>query len=292
MKILVTGASGFIGTYLVRRLEKLGYNVFGIDEKTLDIRNREAVKTFFKKRRFDTVFHLASLLPGFPQDHTFDAYMRVNGFGTLYLLEAAAKTHVKRFIYSSSVSVYSCSQTPMPAKELYAAPESFYGLSKFIGERLCEIVRKATGLSTVSLRYSSVYGFGQKPNSVLAIFLMRALQNRDLQIQGTGKRTQDFVYVEDVVSANLKAAFSSKVEGVFNIGSGQEISVQELAEIILRVFSESKSRIKKIQASEKQNEERFALDMQRTKKELGFTPKFTLVKGLSDYKKNIYEKNA
>lgn len=288
LKILLTGADGFIGKYLVSKLKKLGYDVTGISKRECDITNKKVVKNLFKEKNFGIIFHLAAFTPQkLEEEKDFENLFSVNVLGTLNLLETSLEKGVKKFIYSSSSSVYNRQDISIPAKEEYVSPENIYGISKLAGENLCEIFRKKHKLKTISLRYSSVYGFGQKEGSVLPIFIEKALKDEDIVIFGKGERTQDFIYVEDVVEANIKSVFS-KTEGVFNIGSGKETSMIELAKTILEVFSESKSQIIKKQV-DNYNEGRFFLNIQKARKELGFVARYSLKEGLRKYKKMIYE---
>jgi len=296
-KVLITGATGFIGRHLYRKLKELGYGVTGLSFEGgeidgdkiifLDITNKTAVDNFFKKGKFDFIFHLAAFIPKRMEDYNLEKCLRVNGLGTHNLLLTAKERGVDKFIYSSSASIYNRRNTLMPAKEDYAAPENIYGLSKLVGENLCELFRRSFNLKTVSLRYASVYGQGQEPYCVLPIFIEKVLNNDDIEVFGSGDRTQDFIYVKDVVNANIKAAFL-KAEGIFNIGSGKETSTLDLAKTILKISPENKSKIKK-KPTIKEDKTHFFLDVRKAKKELNFQAKYSLERGLQDYKKAIYE---
>lgn len=287
-KILLTGKDGFIGNYLFSRLKELGHKVVGISKDECDITKKEDVFKLFKKGKFNVVFHLAAFIPERGEDKKdFNQMFLVNVLGTLNFLEASKRYKVKKFIYSSSASVYNREETPMLTKEEYASPKSVYGLTKLFGENLCGIFYKNYNLSTVSLRYSSVFGYGQRLNSVLPIFMHKAFQDKNIDIFGEGERSQDFIYVKDVVEANIKAGFSG-AQGVFNIGSGKGTSMMELAKIILKVFHNSKSKIVKKQLKS-YDKSHFFLNIKKAKKELGFKPKYSLEKALKEYKEMIYE---
>lgn len=296
MKVLMTGASGFIGKHLFNKLIDLDYDVLGISHSGGEIRgcriisvnvtDKNSLERVFKGNHFEIVFHLAAMVPNNPEDSEIEGYLSVNIEGVYNLLKLCKKYSIKKVVYSSSESVYNRKTTVLPANEEDSGPENVYGISKLAGENLCEMFRRSYGLKTISLRYSSVFGEGQEFSSVLPIFLSKALKNEDIVVFGTGERTQDFIYVKDVVEANIKAAFS-KAEGIYNIGSGKEISVITVAKTIKKVFSESKSKIKSEKAA---NEDisRFVFDIGKAKKELGFSPKYTLEEGLKDLKM-IYE---
>ena len=296
-KVLITGATGFIGKHLYCKLRDLKYDVVGISFEGgeinrdkiiyLDITKKEEVDKFIKNKKFNIIFHLAAFIPKTKENYNLEKCLKINGLGTYNLLLAAKNRRVDKFIYSSSASIYSRKNTRMPAKESCFAPENIYGLSKLVGENLCELFRRNFNLKTVSLRYASVYGQGQEPYCVLPLFIEKVLNNDDIEVFGSGKRTQDFIYVKDVINANIKAAFS-KTEGVFNIGSGKEISILDLATIILKIYPESKSKIKS-KPMVNEDKTRFFLDVKRAKKELNFHTKYSLEDGINDYKKAIYE---
>lgn len=296
-KVLVTGATGFIGKYLYRKLKELKYDVTGISFEggkidgdkiiALDITNKETVERFFIGKKFKIIFHLAAFIPKKTENRDFKKNFNVNCLGTYNLLVASEKNKIDKFVYSSSASIYNRQTVPMPAKEEFANPENIYGISKLAAENLCELFRRNYNLKTVSLRYSSVYGMGQEPYCVLPIFIEKVFKNEAIKVFGSGKRTQDFIYVKDVVDANIKAAFS-RAEGVFNVGSGREISTLKLARTIIKVFSKSKSKIKK-EIVTAEDKTRLFLDAEKAKKGLKFSAKYSLEKGLSDYKKLIYE---
>lgn len=300
MKILITGATGFIGKYLFRRLTDLNHNVFGISQSggeidgfeivSVDITDVNSLEEFFNGKRFDVVFHLAALVPGKSGSINAEKYFKVNVFGTNNLLTVSEKYRVKKFIYSSSASVYNRKITILPAREECASPENIYGVTKLAAENLCEIFRIENKLKTACLRYSSVFGYGQEPSSVLPIFIKKVIDDEHIVIFGSGTRTQDFIYVKDVVEANIKAAFS-KAGGIYNISSGKEISVIELAKTIKKVFWESKSVIKN---KREKNEDRsqFVFDIKKAKEELHFVTKYSLEAALKDYKKVMYENRS
>lgn len=296
MKILITGSTGFIGKYLFRRLIDLNHNVFGISRAggkidgrkiySLDLTDLDSLNNIFAKNRFDIVFHLAALIPKGSESIDLRKYFKINVLGVNNLLTISEKHKVKKFIYSSSGSVYSRKVTVMPAREDHSSPENIYGVTKLAGENLCEISRINNKVKTICLRYSSVFGYGQEPSSVLPHFIKKAMDGEQIVIFGSGARTQDFIYIKDVVEANMKAAFSKAV-GIYNIGSGRKTSVIALAKTIKKVFSENGSGIV-FNGIENEDKSRFVLDITKAKNELGFLPEYTLELGLKDLKM-IYE---
>jgi len=141
-------------------------------------------------------------------------------------------------------------------------------------------------LETISLRLTSVYGFGQDTYCVLPIFGERAIGNEDIEVWGSGSRTQDFIYVGDVVSALIKAAFS-EATGIFNVGSGEETSMISLAEAVKCVFNPSVTIVTK--PVEEEDTTRFFLDVSKAKREWGFIARFPLLSGLDQYKRRWEE---
>ncbi|PIU15333.1 hypothetical protein COT20_01810 [bacterium (Candidatus Gribaldobacteria) CG08_land_8_20_14_0_20_39_15] len=299
-KILITGASGFIGRHLYQRLKKMGYDITGVsfeggkidqDEITaLDITDQEAVEIFFNRRVFDTVFHLAAYLPSKSEEEYYNVRkgFLINGLGTYNLLMASRKQGVSKFIYSSSASVFNRLSHKISVKEKeIACCENVYGITKLAGENLCEFFRKKYGLKTVCLRYASVYGPGEKNQGVIQFFLKRALAGETLEVFLGGERTQDFIYVKDAAEANFRAALS-QAEGVYNIGSGEETAVIDLARLIIKVCR-SKSKIVKAPFL-KEDKSRFFLDIARAKKDLNFFPGYSLAQGLKEYKNYLCKK--
>ncbi len=258
MKCLVTGGAGFIGSHLAERLLSRGYEVTAIDdlstgkEKNLAAcfnhkhftfakKNiKDNLENLFKREKFDWVFHLAAkprvqYSIDYPQE-THDNNIN----GTLNLLLLSRKYQIKRFIFSSSSSVYG-DQTTLPLTETMGlSPISPYALQKMTGEFYCRLFTLIYKLETVSLRYFNVYGPRQNPDgdysNLIPKFIRLIKSGESPKIYGNGKQTRDFTYVSDVVRANILAATSrnKKVLGnYFNIGGGKNYSVNEVTKKIL-----------------------------------------------------------
>ncbi|MDI6815492.1 MAG: NAD-dependent epimerase/dehydratase family protein [Dehalococcoidales bacterium] len=188
----------------------------------------------------DFVFHLAAL-PSVPRSiKDPQATNEVNITGTLNVLLAARDNKVRKVIYSSSSSVYG--DTPvLPKKEdLLLCPQSFYAVTKLCGEYYCQVFQQVYGLNTICLRYFNSYGPRQDPNSqyaaVIPRFISRALEGKPPIIFGDGEQTRDFTFIKDVMEANILAA-ESDATGVFNIGSGNRITINDLAKLIARLLA-------------------------------------------------------
>lgn len=251
MRILVTGGAGFIGSHLVDKLIAEGHTVAIVDNMSTGLEknlNRNAVfyekdifksdlAGIFKYFQFDIVFHLAGQinLRDSLKNPIQDA--EINIMGSLKLIELACKFKVKQFIFSSTGGAIYDPEAPQPwTTSSPCKPLSPYGLSKLTVESYLEIARNTHGLNSTILRYSNVYGPRQNAHGeagVVAIFMNNMLANRPLKIFGDGEQTRDFVYVQDVVQANLMVMNSNRY-GTFNVSTGVETSVNKVAEMISR----------------------------------------------------------
>ena len=238
-KIVVTGGAGFIGSHLVEALKASGYEVgvydIALDQK-LDVRDLASTREFLKGARY--VFHLAAI-PSvqYSLEHPEETN-QTNLVGTLNVLIAAKEAGVKRVVFASSCAVYGDVEIFPTNETAPAQPKSPYALEKFESEEYLKLFSRIHNLQTVSLRYFNVYGLNQKDTgtyaSVIAKFLKLKRGGQKLTITGDGKQTRDYIHVSDVVRANMKALKSDKVGRgeVINIGFGQEISVNTVAELI------------------------------------------------------------
>ena len=249
MKALVTGGEGFIGTSVVRLLLKEGHEVVVIDDESsptsrfykvapaeyhrLDIRDKKIYPLF---EGVDWVFHLAARSRIQPSlidpEETFD----VNVMGTLNVLQAARDAGVSKVVYSGSSSYYGL-ENPVPNRE-EMPPDCLnpYAASKHQGELLCKMYSSLWGVPTIVLRYFNVYG-PREPRTgqyapVIGLFKRLRDAGEMLTIVGNGEQRRDFVHVEDVAYANYLAAQSDILHDVFNVGSGTNYSVNEVAEMV------------------------------------------------------------
>lgn len=245
----MTGGAGFIGSHIVDTLS-LHNNVIVVDNLSsgrigninqkskflkLCIENKDkSLEKIFKEYKPEIIFHLAAI-PGVNYSvlNPIDSH-KTNVDGTLNLLELSAKYKVKRFIFSSSSSVYGDTDIIPTPETVPLNPKSPYALQKKIGEEYCKLFSELYGLDTVCLRYFNVMGprqYGDSPySSVVSLFANSIKNNTNPIIYGDGEQSRDFCPVENVVHANILAAqYSGKFSGdVFNIGCGQSISVNKL----------------------------------------------------------------
>ncbi|MFQ6137178.1 MAG: GDP-mannose 4,6-dehydratase [Candidatus Hydrothermarchaeales archaeon] len=292
-KVLVTGGAGFIGSHLVEALCD-DHDVVVIDDlSTGKLENLENVReriVLHKKsildkgikedlRDVEVIFHHAAQIDvrRSVEDPMYD--LDVNGKGTINLIENAPD--LERMIYASSGGAVYGEPEYLPVDENHKTePISPYGISKLVGEKYLDYYSYTYGLKTCSLRYGNVYGPRQDPlgeAGVIAIFLDRLSKNKRPIIFGDGEQTRDFVHVTDVVEANLLAM---EREGVFNIGTGVETSVNGLVQIMSKVIGRG---IEPSYADERKGEvKRIYLDIRKAREILGWEPRTTLEEGIKD----------
>jgi len=202
-----------------------------------------------------------------------------NATGTLTLLEAARNSDSKKIINASSSSVYGTVKY-LPFDEDHPTyPISPYGVSKLMAEHYCRVFTDLYGLPSVSLRYFTVYGPGIRPDLAIHLFTRQALKNEPLTIFGTGDKTRDFTYIDDIVDANLLSL--TKGNGVYNIGGGHRVSIHELAEKIIEITRSSS--IIEYKESKKGDAEHTFANTKKAHGELGWSPKISLDQGLKRY---------
>lgn len=294
-KVVVTGGAGFIGSNLVDALVAKGFDVHVIDNlaegkkenvnpkatlHTVSITDRTAIAPVINGAEF--VFHLAAL-PRVQYSIDFPVESNeVNVIGTLNVLVAAKDAKVKKVVFSASAAAYG-DQSTMPLHEdMKAEPKSPYGLHKYIGELYCKLSSEIYGLPTVCLRYFNVYGPRQSEEGAYALLIARFLklrrEGKPLSITGTGEQTRDFVHVRDIVRANILAAESETVgKGeVINIGTGTNVSVNKIAELIGGKTEYIPARLEPKDA---------LADNSKAKKLLHWEPQVTLEEGIAEVKK-------
>lgn len=256
MKVLVTGGAGFIGSHIVEYFQgradirvidnlRTGFknNLAGFSHEFIEasILDRDSVRRAMEGT--DYVFHLAAMI-SVPEsmDKPVEC-TEINTIGTLVVLEEAARAGVKKLCLSSSAAVYGDNPVSPKVETMAPEPRSPYAVTKLDGEYYCAMFAREGRLQTASLRYFNVFGPRQDPKSQYAaavpIFIDRALGNQPLTIFGDGEQTRDFVFVKDVVAANVFAATQPVVSGVFNVACGRRISIGELAGTVCRLTGSS-----------------------------------------------------
>jgi UDP-glucose 4-epimerase len=300
MKALVTGGAGFIGSNLVDALLARGDEVVVLDDLStgrrknldgaiqnggtlaeVDIREAEAVTDLVGRTKPEVIFHLAAQIDVRRSVADPAADARINVEGTANVLSAAQAHGVRRFVNTSTGGAIYGEGRQLPAPEDHpSAPEAPYGLSKWCAEQYCAIFTRLHGLSTVSLRYGNVYGPRQDPlgeAGVIAIFCGKLLDGGRATIFGDGTQTRDYVYVDDVVDSNLRAA-EADVTGPINIGLGQQKSVLDIVEVL---NEQAPDGFQPEHAPPRPGEvQHIALDASRAREELGWEAKVELEEGL------------
>jgi UDP-glucose 4-epimerase len=293
VKVLVTGGAGFIGSHIAHAWLKRGAqvrildnfrtgkreNLAGLDVELIQGSVTDSAMVEQAVADVDVVHHLAALV-SVPEsvEHPIEAE-QINTIGTIVLLSAAAQAGVKAFVFSSTSAIYGNVDRPQHSESDLPAPVSPYAISKLAGEYYVSLANGRNGMRTVALRYFNVFGPRQDPTSpyaaAVSIFFARAIEGKPLTIFGDGEQTRDFIYVDDVVSANLLAA--EKGEGVYNVAAGRRITINELAKTI-RQIAGSNSPI--VHAAERPGDVRHSRGAIERLAALGWRPQISLHDGL------------
>jgi len=264
-KIILTGGAGFIGSCLARELISQGHNVSIVDDLSTgkkenvpegclffqnDICDIKSLEQIFAVVKPEIVFHVAAK----PRVQFSIQYPQLtnesNITGTLNMLVAAKKYNVKRFIYSSSSSIYGDQDTLPFVETMRPNPMSPYALQKYVGECYCNLYNKIYGLETVNLRYFNVYGPGMDPGGscacAIAKFIIQSKNSEPFTVWGDGRQRRSNCFISDVVRANILAAFSDDkniIGKAFNIGSETNQSVIEIIEMIKKLAKKNLTEI-------------------------------------------------
>jgi len=295
MKILVTGGAGFIGSHIVDALIEKGHKVSVIDnmvtgqkenfnlKATFYIRSiTDDISDIFEKERPEVVFHLAAHidLRESVENPLFDANSNI--IGSINILENMRKFGSKKIILSSTSATYGDDvKIPTTEKEK-ENPNSPYGITKLSVEKYMQFYKSVYGINFVSLRYANAYGPRQNPKGeagVIAIFTDKILTGGQPIINGTGEQTRDYLYVKDIVKANM-LALEKNVNGIFNVSTGVETSVNELFRKMVEL---TKVRVKEVHVPAPPGERaRSCLSHEKIKKELGWKPEYDIERGIKD----------
>jgi UDP-glucose 4-epimerase len=306
MRAVVTGGAGFIGSAVVDALCAAGIQVLVVDDLShgsllnlenarrmgaqfaeLDICDGPALTEELRLFAPDWVFHFAAQVNVRVSmvETTFDA--SVNILGSLNVFAAAAAAGARRVVKTSTGgAIYGETEVFPTPETVQAAPASAYGLSKLAAERYADWFRRARGLDIVTLRYGNVYGPRQDPSGdagVIAAFCDAALHRRAPTIFGDGEQTRDFVFVSDIVAANLAAARAPRLaHHTYNVGTGREVSVTELAEAVAVAAGLTQEDFRPHYRPARAGElRRSCLDVRRVRHDLGVSASVELSVGLS-----------
>ena len=295
MRILVSGGAGFIGSHVVDHLVQEGHQVAVIDNLStgkrknlnkyarfykMDIQSK-SVDRVFRQERPMILIHLAAQMDvrRSTEDPVFDA--NVNILGTINLLEHAVRHGVRKVLFASSGGAVYGEQQSFPAQETHETdPLSPYGISKLAGEKYLIYYHHVTGLKFVALRFGNVYGPRQDSEGeagVIAIFTKKFLKGDQPIINGTGKQTRDFVYVDDVVEA-IKGTLALDIQGIYNVGTGKETTINDCFKMLKKLTG---SDCKNLYGPAKKGEQlRSVLDMTKLRHTFDWEPQVNISEGL------------
>lgn len=299
-KVVVTGGAGFIGSNLAELLADRGYHVIILDD--LSTGKKENIDALLKRPSVEFiqgsitdltllqkvfknaiyVFHQAAI-PSVPRSiENPKASHEVNATGTLNVLLAARDNGIKKVIYASSSSVYGDTPTLPKVEDMIPNPQSPYAITKLTGEYYCRVFERVYGLPTVCLRYFNVYGPNQDPKSQYAAaipkFISNIVKNRPPIIFGDGEQSRDFTFIRDVTKANILVA-ESDTSGIFNIGRGERLTVNQLTDLIIKLMG---CGVKPIYYDSRVGDVRHSLADISKAKEFGYQPKYSLMVGLKE----------
>ena len=294
MRVLVTGGAGFIGSHVVEHFQgkaevrvldnlRSGFkkNLDGFDVEFIegDIRDRETVRKAMQG--VDYVFHMAAMISVPESMFKPLECVDINDNGLLIVLEEAAAAGVKKLCFSTSAAIYGDNPTVPKREIMYPEPKSPYAITKLDGEYYCNMFTTEGKLQTACLRYFNVFGPRQDPKSAYAaavpIFTAKAVKNEDITVYGDGEQTRDFIYVKDIVAANVFMAMGDYT-GVFNIAYGGKITINDLVNNIIKIVG-SKSKV--VHAPQRAGDVKHSMAAIDKLKATGFVPKHTFEEGLA-----------
>ncbi len=293
MRVLITGGAGFIGSHIaeyfngkaeIRIFDNLrtGYkhNLDGLDVEFIegDICDRAAVKAAMQG--VDYVFHLAAMVSVPESMFKPGECVDINVHGLLNVLEEAAVAGVKKLCFSTSAAIYGDNPVVPKLETMIPEPKSPYAITKLDGEYYCNMFTREGKLQTACLRYFNVFGPRQDPKSAYAaaipIFTAKAVANEDITIYGDGEQTRDFIYVKDIVEANVFMAMND-FTGVYNIAYGKKITINDLVKEIVKVTN-SKSKV--VHLDERPGDVKHSMAGVEKLASTGFKPKHTFAEGM------------
>lgn len=303
-KVLVTGGAGFIGSHLIEKLLAAGKEVVCLDNFndyydpalkrqnlaisqqfanfTLvegDILNLPLLKELFTKHQFTEVVHLAARAGVRPSLKQPLLYEQVNVQGTMHLLELAAQTKVKHFIFGSSSSVYGGNKkVPFSEDDPVNNPISPYAATKRAGELVCFTYHHLYGLPVTCLRFFTVYGPRQRPDMAICKFTTKILQSDEIPVFGDGSSRRDYTYIDDIIDGLLKALNKPQGYKIYNLGESETISLNELISLI-EAATGKKAKIKRLPAQPGDMPITYAA-ISKAKAELGYQPRTPISKGV------------
>lgn len=277
-KIFITGASGFLGRHLEKRLTNEGHSIFS---DKIDLTNFSDLKKIISSFQPTIIYHLGAVV-NLSRDFTIaHECIRVNIGGTLNLLEALRETKLKRFIYTSTVEVYGNTQIPYNEDQL-PHPPSPYSVSKIAAEQLIDMYARENKFPYFVFRIATVYGPMQPSIRLIPQIIIRSMKNEKIELN-SGTKKRDYVYIDDVLEVLLLAKKDKfkKDSGVINIGGGKTYTLKELVSMVLKKTKSTSSVVYGAFPDRVLEAEKWLLNNTRAKKIFGWRPKTTLYNGLT-----------
>ena len=303
IKILATGGAGFIGSYLVERLFKDGYDIVCLDNFNdyynpqikrnnirpflrkrnfnlveADIRDKDVLKRIFEKYKFRKVIHLAAQAGVRLSLKQPNLYVDVNVNGTLNLLELSKEYKIKNFIFGSSSSVYGATKEIPFSEEGKLKPISPYGVSKRAGELLCSTYNHLYNLPVTILRFFTVYGPKQRPDMAIHKFTKLIDEGKEIYLYGNGETSRDYTYISDIVEGIMSALNTDFNYEIFNLGNSDPTNLSHLISLIEKNLGKS-AKIKYLPEQPGDPSITFA-DISKSKGMLNYNPKINMEEGV------------
>ncbi|MEA5037828.1 UDP-N-acetylglucosamine 4-epimerase [bioreactor metagenome] len=298
MQYLITGGAGFIASHIAEELIRQNHDVVLLDDMSAgstknilpgaefirgSVTDRTLLAEICKTHTFEGIFHLAAVAS--VQKSIEDPILvhEVNATGTLNILNAAKEHSIRKVVLSASAAAYGDNPVFPKREDMLPEPLSPYAVSKIAGEMYCRNFADLFGVETVALRYFNVFGPRQDPNAeyaaVIPKFIEKIVRGQNPVIFGDGNQTRDFVFVKDVVQANL-LAMNSAACGIFNIGTGIQTSLNDLAAMIMRAAGVT---CEIIYEAPRPGDIRYSVaDITKAGKELGYAPKYSIEDGIRE----------
>jgi len=306
MKCLITGGAGFIASHLVDKLIEEGHEVTIVDNLStgkkenlnpkadfynVDILDSK-ISNIFKEKKPDIVFHYAAQIDVRKSVENPVESAKINILGSLNILENCKNFGVKKIVFASTGgAIYGEAKTVPTPEDYLPQPISPYGIEKLIVEHYLDFYKKQYNLDYLILRFANVYGPRQNSKGeagVVAIFCDSILAGSQIIINGSGEQTRDFVFVEDIINANILGVKKNK-NGTFNVGTGEETDINTIFLNLKKLFG---SEIREIHGPEKSGEqERSCLDFTKSKEILDWQPNYDLLQGLEKTKEWFRKKH-
>ena len=303
MAILVTGAAGFIGYHLTKKLEEMGEKVVGIDNfndyysvslkkdrvkhlksKIYDgsVSDKEFLNKIIRENKIKEIYHLAAQAGvRYSIENPYE-YEISNNMGTLNIFEASRLNNINKLVYASSSSVYGGNtKIPFSVDDDVNNPVSVYAATKIYNELLAKVYYNLYNVSSIGLRFFTVYGSWGRPDMSYYKFLNLYRQNKEIEIYNEGDHERDFTHISDVVSGIIKAMNSNIKIGVYNLGNNKTVKLMDFINELEKVFGISFN--KRFIPMQPGDVHKTYADIEKTSKDLNWTPKVNISEGLKEF---------